>query len=478
MKRWLAYLSVGALLLGGLLVAAFHAPIWYDDAGHYLVARAIASGDGMCYPLDSDGANCVENSPFITMGPVQAYPLGAWLRLVGDTMLAGRIFMVLVSLGAAFALYRLGRALTTSTKASIAVALMALNIQFLTYGAEVLGEMPMMGLVLAGISCFLRWDRGHGWWWAVLGIVAWCLAVGIKEYAMLPLAMSLVVWLALKGFSKDRPLAVLYLGVGFGIGLGLTVAWLAIPHGGLVAHLLDRQSYRSEFLALDLGTSLKYLLFKPLFWLGTGAMVLKWRVQRRPAEALTLSVQAAWLVFFLLSAGYDRFGFLLLFLPAVYVAEFVPYLWQEAGRQPRWAWLRRATLVVVAWVVFSQQTYWVFGQRILHPDLVNAVERAATARLRERPAGRVVTVEQQMALFLDAVGQRWRLYSRVPSQGRGCDHPDPELRLALDEVLLAGPYAFTEYDKCIDWTHLEAIDSVQVGAERWVFYAERAMNNE
>ena len=118
---------------------------------------------------------------------------------------------------------------------------------------------------------------------------------------------------------------------------------LTLLHGGpngLIEYYLGRQSYTSEFFALELGISLKFLLLKPLFWLGTAGMVLKWRVKRRPEEALTLSVQAAWLVFYLFSAGYDRFGFLLLFLPAIYVAEFVPYIWKSLGRITHWAWLR------------------------------------------------------------------------------------------------------------------------------------------
>src|SRR3989338_337438 len=88
MKRWWSYLVVGALLGGGLIVSVFYSPIWYDDAGHFLVAREVARGNGMCYPLDSEGAKCIEDSPFVTMGPVQAYPLGGWMMVFGQSMLA------------------------------------------------------------------------------------------------------------------------------------------------------------------------------------------------------------------------------------------------------------------------------------------------------------------------------------------------------------------------------------------------------
>lgn len=470
MNKWLKYGIVLTLLLGGLVVSAFYSPIWYDDAGHFLVAREAARGNGLCYPLDDDGQNCIPDSPFITMGPVLAYPLAGWMALLGESMLVARLGMVFLTLLATVAFFWVGRQLMRPQKAIVAVGLMALNIQFLTYGAEVLGELPMMGLVFAGIGCFLAWDKKGGWQWAALGIVCWCLAVGVKEYAILPLGLSLVIWWLMREVAKDRPVPVLKLGFAFVLVL---VLMLGIIYGGpqkMMDHYIGRQSYSAEFFAVDLDISLKYLLLKPLFWLGTAAMVLKWRVKRRPEEALTLSVQAAWLVFFLLSAGYDRFGFLLLFLPAIYVAEFVPYVWKSLGRITHWAWLRRTMLVIVALVVFAQQTWWVFGKRIAAPELVNAIEWKATWRLEHAKGNVVVTAEQQVALFLEQIGQRWRLVSLVPSQGRACDYPHEDFDLQRGELFLAGPYAFTEYPKCIHWDKLSVVDSVSAGEEQWVIY--------
>jgi 4-amino-4-deoxy-L-arabinose transferase-like glycosyltransferase len=467
MKLLRLYLIVGALLLGGLLMSAFYAPIWYDDAGHFLVAREVARGHGMCYPLDSSGDVCLADSPFITMGPVQAYPMGWWMRVWGETMLSGRLFMLLLSLGAAVAFFRLGKALTSTAKALIAVGLVAVNIQFITYGAEVLGEVPMIGLMLGGLVFLVRWERGGAVWNVGFALLMWCLAVGIKEYAILPTGLSLIIWLLIRLMARQKPIKILMLGIFYILALALT---LTLLHGTDVrTYLQARQSYGSEFLAFNWGLSLKFLLLKPLFWLGTGAMVLKWRVKRRGADALILSVQLGWLCFFLLSAGYDRFGFLLLFLPAIYVAEFVPYLWREAGRKRNWAWARRSASVMVGLAIFSQQTYWVFGKRVLHPETVNAVERAAVAMAVQARMPRVFTMEQQMAVFLDRVGKPWRLVHIVPSAAAG-QKPLPEFNLASSEVLLAGPYALTEYHDCIDWSRLTLCDSIVDGNERWYYF--------
>jgi Dolichyl-phosphate-mannose-protein mannosyltransferase len=470
MRLLWAYLIVGALLLGGLIVSALYAPVWYDDAGHFLVAREVARGHGMCYPVASEEAACISDSPFITMGPVQAYPLGWWMRCLGESMLSGRLFMILLSLGTAFALFRLGKALTSSAKALIAVGLLAVNIQFITYGAEVLGEVPMMGLILGGLGFLLRWERGGASWNAGVGLIFWCLAVGIKEYAMLPTGLSLVIWLLIRLISREKPLKIFALGIAYALALVLT---LALIHGvHVLAYLQARQSYGSEFLAFNLGLSLKFLLFKPLFWLGMGAMVLKWRVKQRGADALILSVQAAWLVFFLLSAGYDRFGFLLLFLPAIYVAEFVPYLWQEAARKREWAWPKRIGLIVIGLVVFAQQTYWVFGKRMLQPELVNGAERAAAAWVEGYYGQAIFTMDQQLIPFLSE-GQAWGLTGYVPSQKDDFALPRYFFHLPAHTTFAAGPYAFTEYQNRIDWAAMQAIDSVEVAGEKWVFYESR-----
>ncbi len=470
MKYWLAYLIVGTLLLGGLIVSALYSPVWYDDAGHFLVATEVANGSGMCYPLGVvDLDSCDHDSPFITMGPFLTYPIGTLMGLFGSTMLNARILMVLLSLVAIWGFFRLARGLTSELKALIAVAIMALNIQFLTYGAEVLGEVPMMGLILAGLGCFLRWDRGEGLKWAAWGIVLWCMAVGIKEYAILPTGLSLGILFLIRLLSKKDAARVVVLTGTYTLALILTLMLLHDGLRGLVTHLQARESYGSEFLAFNLGISLKFLLLKPLFWLGTGAMVLKWRVKQRPEEALTLSVQAAWLIFFLLSAGYDRFGFLLLFLPAIYVAEFVPYLWKEAGRKREWAIPKRIALIMIGLLIFSQQTFWVFGNRILHPERINAAEKQVAKWLSVHDAHFFSTVDQQLIPFLEE-GMRYYPTRYVPSMVHDPSLPQFFTYMEPGLYFAAGPYAFTEYQQRIDWGAMTAVDSVIVGEERWVLY--------
>ena len=137
------YYIVFGLLLALLLISAHYSPIWYDDAGHFLVAREAASGHGICYPLDSEGT-CDANSAFITMGPVLTWPVAAWMAALGKKMWVARMLMVLLTMGVGLIFWRMAKLLGNADKGLIAVGILGLNIQFLTYGAEVLGEVPMM----------------------------------------------------------------------------------------------------------------------------------------------------------------------------------------------------------------------------------------------------------------------------------------------------------------------------------------------
>ena len=127
-------------------------------------------------------------------------------------------------------------------------------------------------------------------------------------------------------------------------------------------------------------------------------------------------------------------------------------------------------LVFAGLIVFGQQTWWVFGKRIVQPETVNAIEWKATWRLEHVKAKVILTAEQQMTLFLEEFHLKWRLPSIVPSQGRDCNGFHPDFELAHGELFLAGPYAFTEYQKCIDWGNLTVVDSVSAGEEKWVIY--------
>ncbi|MBL0020518.1 MAG: hypothetical protein IPP17_29810 [Bacteroidetes bacterium] len=74
------------------------------------------------------------------------------------------------------------------------------------------------------------------------------MAIGIKEYAILPSGLSLVFWWLMREVARDRPVAILKLGIFFFLALTLTLTPLHGGPNGLIEYYLGRQSYTSEFL--------------------------------------------------------------------------------------------------------------------------------------------------------------------------------------------------------------------------------------
>lgn len=454
-----------------LVLSVLVSPVWYDDAGHYLVIRQLVDGGEACYPVHLAVGDCRPDSPFITMGPALNWPLAGWLWVTGGEMLGARWFMVLLTLGSLGVYWLLGRDLLgRGDKAWWALALVGGSIQLLTYGAEVLGEVPMLGWVFLGFWGHVRWLGGRGWQWAGLGVLSWWLAVLNKEYIGVPLAVGLVAWwvcvLVRRDWKRVGALAVQ------GLVLGLLVGGYHVWRAGGLTEALEwfrvRQSYGSEFLAFEVVEGIRFLALKPLIWLGMGAMVIKVWTKRAVVDVFLLCMQVAWVLFFLCSAGYDRFGFQLIFLPGLYLAEFVVLIWT------RWALGRgrRVLRVVVFGVVFVglfwQRSVPVLMGRLLDGQAPNAAEHEMVGLLGTHGVGRIFTYDQQLVPFLDG-GVEVRLSPVVPSaaeMGEG-------LVLGEGEWFVAGAYGFTEYDGLVDWEGLERVAACGEGEQAYVLYRRR-----
>ena len=458
------YLWTLPVLLLLLLLGAWLGPVWYDDAGHYIVIREALAGHGFCYP---GGDSCDPGSPFITLGLPLNVLYAAFMGLFGGSMLAGRIATVLFSLLAAAALGELGRRFFSPQKAVWAILLLLGNIQFLSYGSQVLGEAPMLACLLWGLLALGTWLERRTWQAALAGAACFFGAVMCKAYIAPPIALgygAFLMLLAIKGEGRAF-WALLVQALAWGLVL---VLYFVLEQGGwqgFLAFLERRSSYGSEFFAFQFTEALRFLLFKPLFWLGTGAMALRIYFQKRPLDMLLACFQGALLLLFLFSAGYDRFGFLLLFLPALFFAEYMAAAWKRLGRR-RW---QRMGFALLAAALFYQQSPLILGGRLLDPDATNRAERRVVEVLGslEREGGplSVFTYDQQLIPFLPA-NMAFRLPEVVPSNAADCQ----ALALRPGEVLVAGDYARTEYPGCIPWGDLQALDSVGTGEGRYVIW--------
>jgi 4-amino-4-deoxy-L-arabinose transferase-like glycosyltransferase len=452
---------------GLLLVSAFFSPVWYDDAGHFIVLRELLAEGRTCYPADPGMGICNPDSPFITMGPALNYPLGSWMGWLGIDMMVARILMVLLSLEALFAFFVLARTRISDRKVVWALVLVMGNIQLLTYGAEVLGEVPMLGWLFLGMALSLRAMEEGKTWMGVLAGLSWGLAMLTKAYLAAPLALALLLWMvwgSIRGEWK-RVLATFVQGL---IAGGLLLAWQWYDSGSwaeLLNWLEQRGSYRSEFMVFNWGETLRFLLFKPVIVLGSIALLVKVRIRKSSADRFLLVFHFCHVLFFLASAGYDRFGFQLMFIPAIYLAEFLAAAWKRLGEMRKWRLPLRFAFVVLVWAVGSQQALYLLAQRALGPE-PNWAEKTVSLRLQERDVQAVFTYDQQLIPFL---GEEiaFRLPNVVPSNAGACE----SLNLRRGEWFLAGEYARTEYQDCVAWAELEPMDTV--GGGKYVLYRER-----
>lgn len=440
-----------------MLASAFTSPVWYDDAGHWIVARQWAETGSLCYPVEPAADVCDPVSPYITMGPALSFPGGLWMKNFGVEMWKIRMLMVLLSIGVLLVFFRLAREEWGWEKGFWALLLVVGNIQVLVYGAEFLGEVPMLGWLFLGFWLEIRWLKGKGNWNARLAPLAWVLAVLTKEYILIPLGGGLG-GLVLAGLLKrDWKLAAGVCLQGLGVIAGLGLFYLVYWGGGdqFLAYLKVRNSYGGEFFALEPGEALRFLLRKPLIWLGALALLLKLWARPGKTEWMMGGLFFTWLLFFLLSAGYDRFGFQLLFVPALYLAEFFPLLWKWVKAKKRWPWGYRITFGLIFMALFYQQSLLVIGKRVLGEGNGNPGEMAVADRLKALEARAVFTYDQQLVPFLPP-GTRVRLPVVVPSNSAHCE----PFRLRENEYFLAGVYARTEFRHCIPWDRLQIVDSL------------------
>lgn len=444
-------------------------PIWYDDTGHWRVVKHFAETGQLCYPLDGQGENCDPESMFITLGPAVQVPASIWMKIFGTSMATARAFILPFSLLLLGIFLALARELTGKKKALWAGLLIAGNIQLLTYGSQFLGEVPMLFWLFLGLWFQVRWLKGgEGQANHFLGaLVGFLTALACKESILMPLGAGMLLFMVTSLFRRDWAKAV---GVAFqGILLGL--AWVALIYSRVLEgkDFWDfwelRSGYGKEFFALEFTESLRFLLFKPLIWLGMAALLLKMQVRRDPRDWFLGLVFLAQLIFFLLSRGYDRFGFQLIFIPAIYLSEFVVFAvdWIQKKKNMRLLW--QVGGIIVFLVVFTQQSFPLLAQRLLDPASVNAGEKCLGEELNRLGILDVFTYDEQIVTFLPS-GANYRLEPMVHVNADLCK----PLELRLGEYLVAGEYARTEFPNCVNWPQLEQVGSCGEGAQRYEIF--------
>lgn len=446
------------LVLGfaGLLVASLYTSrIWYDDTGHYRVAKQLTESGELCYPTHSDGEQCVEHSPFITAGPFVHHAMAKWMNIFGPEFYAARWMMVLFSMSFLVIFIVVSGRILGSRKAFWAALLIVGNIQLVTYGSQYLAEVPMLFWLFVGLMFQVKYlmSEKPNAVDAVGAAVFWGAAVLSKEYILGPITMALLLTAVFVIREQNPKVAGIFI-----LQILIVTAYLALywffKFDGLdewQAYMASRAPYRTEFLAFNWIETMGFLVFKPLIALGMTAHVIKVYFRRNRTDFFLLALQLSLFAMFVASQGYDRFGFLLIFLPAIYLSEFIVTLIDR--------YLNRGSIQTVKWMafvavfiaLFSQRTIPVLVDRMIHPEAVNEGEKSVAEYLKSVDAP-IYTYDEQVIPFLED-GAVYRVNDVIPAAAGQA----PKLQLQPGELLVAGIYAETVFQQSIPWDQLEEV---------------------
>ncbi|MCX6784060.1 MAG: glycosyltransferase family 39 protein [candidate division WWE3 bacterium] len=176
--------------------------------------------------------------PFLTSfsrAPVFMIPLALWLKIFGVSILSGRLFAVLVSLGSSVVLYFLGKELKGKALGVVAFVIFATISPVAIHGSYVLTENLEIFLGLLG-SLFLIYSlRTRPWFLSIASGVCFGLAIATRETAAVyPLFLCIAILvlrfskqtllrLALCGLATFGVWAVMWGGIASQVGLGHVV---------------------------------------------------------------------------------------------------------------------------------------------------------------------------------------------------------------------------------------------------------------
>ncbi|MGA9754324.1 MAG: glycosyltransferase family 39 protein [Desulfobaccales bacterium] len=348
---WFGVLLCVLILIGSFYNLANYPTIWWDEAIFSETAANLVQHGRYAFTVQSP--NQLNDLDFrISAGPAVILPVALAYKLLGVSLLSGRLvagaYIVLTFL----ALFLVARCLWGSVTALLAVALAFLGTDVFFWGRSVLGDIPALGLFLCATYFLSRGLESRALWPLFLGGVFLGLAFDAKEFYGLAFLPPLAL-LARQHWGDKRGLAVRVLAFSAGAALP-PLAYLALKAvilgslTGAVLHFLEQKKLLCHefFTPLTIGRiypeSLLLLLQDPLFWLGCLGVGWIWK-KETPSPGVTLWVWnfLLWSAVYLTAVYWHRFALPGLFLACPLAADFLRKVAARltsgvCSRPPRW----------------------------------------------------------------------------------------------------------------------------------------------
>jgi 4-amino-4-deoxy-L-arabinose transferase-like glycosyltransferase len=374
------------IVVGVVIVLAFvlinldaYPATWFDEGQFLHVPKALVQ-HGVYADWSSEGPRFY--GPTVAAGPTLLLPIAAVFRVAGAGLLQARLVMGLYLIVCLVLVYVVTARIYSDRVALLATALLlsSRGAATLLWGRQVLGEIPALVFVLAGLLFWqgaLQHRCGRR---ALMAGVCWGLAMVTKNQVTLALtpAIGLLALLDWRYYRNGRwSLRVLPLAVAVALaGAWLLALFALLGPGNLAENLaLTGRATSGAIIVLSpdaVGRALWFLLSPRLY----GGLVLPalayavWRVWRRrdltaQGESGVIVITAVWLVWYTCSLGWPRYAYIGAALGALPVASMLITAFDVARqRQRTWIAVGLAIVATLLVVVPLAQT----ANEMLRPD--------------------------------------------------------------------------------------------------------------
>ena len=308
---------------------------WFDEGSHLHVPKTLVKY-GVYADYSSDGFRYY--GPTIGVGPTVMLPIAGMFKLFDIGLFQARIVVALYMVAAVYVFYKLVSHLSNRAIAFVAVALLvsSRSILFITYGRQILGEVPgFFFLALGLLLWFTNWGNNNWKRLTLIGIL-FGLSMITKYQYLLFLAPTLILAWFLDIFYYRSTSHKNFLIPGI-LAAGSFAAWQAItlqfmgPATAIENLALLRASAEGaafSFNPAQIAQNLGVLLSRSVYlWALVPAVIYGFVVSRpRNPEGqkwsilfLLMTLNLAWFV--IASIGWIRYAFLGLSVAAIFIAR-------------------------------------------------------------------------------------------------------------------------------------------------------------
>jgi hypothetical protein len=434
----------------------------YDESGNYLPAWNYIHHNQYSFTVQNpDTLN--STSAFITIGSYVGYSLTLFSSWIGTEWHLARIWIFLHAVILLRFVYVLVNKHFNKSVALLTCAVLMFNGAFIVYSTRIMGEVPALAGFFLGFWAYTKGIEKKQWFWYILAFAGFQISIFSKEYFAVIIGLTLfVLWIFQE---KYRINPVFWIGITLPL---VIILWYFFHFRDLETiqlYFAERQIYRTEFFAFKI-TALQWIFLKPLIWIGYILHSIKCYVQKRHTDIFLWIFQTIYLVLFLISIGFERFGIGLCILSSVYTAEFLYGIHQI----PALTKIQKTGIYFLFAILTIQKSpYLLWKKPEKNPILDTHLYQNKiihTPELSLIPL--IVTYSYQLPMY-------------PPAKFKYMNHDKNSVKAIQNQylnadILILGEYAFTEYsdiyNKKITEYYFQKIQ-VQDGYQVWVKNSEK-----